>query len=239
MREPDNKRCCRNCVFAERPKTRWLRIILSRWPGLLICFHCATAPGELCETAAESVCPNFRRRRRPTVRTEPPQPPSDDIRYIPLTRGKHAIVDAADYPELSKHKWYTKCDPGGRHPYACRKAKNRDAIYMHRQIMNAPRGMEVDHIDGNTLNNRRSNLRLCTRLQNAQNRRRHAQRKRRFTGVYPCGDKWVAEVTHARRDHYVGRFDSEVEAARAWDRKKFELAGEFARLNFPREKDGS
>lgn len=238
MSEPESKRCCRNCVFAERPQGRLLRVILARWPALLLCFCCARAPGQMCAVMGEFGCANFRRKRRPTVRVEPPRPPSDDVRYIPLTRGRHAIVDAADYPELSKHKWYTQCAGRGRHPYACRKAKDRDLIYMHRQIMKPPPGKEVDHIDGNTLNNRRSNLRVCTRLQNAQNRRRYTPRRSRFTGVYPSGDKWAAEVTHARRVYYLGQFDDEIEAAKAWDRKKFELAGEFARLNFPREEQG-
>ena len=94
------QRCCANCVFGERLRTRWLRVILTRWPGLLICFHKAGAGGEISEVTACSVCPNFRARRAPTVQSAPRESSDPAIRYISLTRGKHAIVDAADYPAL-------------------------------------------------------------------------------------------------------------------------------------------
>jgi hypothetical protein len=236
MNEPKPKRCCGNCAFAERPTTRWLRIILSRWPGLLICFHCPKAPGEMCEVAAHHSCPNYRPRRRPVVRTEPPQPESDDVRYIPLTQGKHAIVDAADYPELSRYKWYALAPSRDGRFYAVRKEKGQ-TVLMHRQIMNPPDGMVVDHIDGNSLYNRRRNLRICTPFQNAQNQRRPKRGESKFVGVYRVGDKWEASVGHRGRTYYVGRFDDEVEAAKARDAKKLELAGEYAGLNFPPEAD--
>lgn len=238
MNESRTKRCCRNCVFAERPTSRWLRIILSRWPGLLLCFHCAAAPGQMCEVMAEGQCPNFRRRRGPVVRVDPPEPPNDDIRYISLTQGKHAIVDAADYPELSRYRWCISPTAGGGQAYAYRRHKGHP-VYMHRQIMKPPPGMVVDHINGNSLDNRRCNLRICTRSQNAQNRRWHGPRKHRFVGVHPVGDKWEAVVAYKGRKYQVGTFDDEVEAAKARDAKKLELAGEFASLNFPPEDEAA
>ncbi|MDI9433494.1 MAG: hypothetical protein QM570_17405 [Planctomycetota bacterium] len=87
----------------------------------------------------------------------------------------------------------------------------------------------------NGLDNRRCNLRICTQLQNSQNSRRRRPGKSRFRGVFPRGDKWQAAVQHNGKPMYLGLFDEEVEAARARDRKAFELAGEFAVLNFPDE----
>jgi hypothetical protein len=100
---------------------------------------------------------------------------------------------------------------------------------MHRLIMQAPKGMVVDHINGNGLDNRRCNLRLCTPAQNRRNRHKHAGGRSRFLGVSPCGDKWNARVA----GRYLGLFDDEVEAAKARDRKARQLYGEHAWLNFP------
>jgi len=146
------QRCCANCVFGERLRTRWLRVILTRWPGLLVCFHKAGADGEISEVIATGTCRNFRARRAPTVRSAPRESPDPAIRYISLTRGKHAIVDAADYPALARYKWYAQRTDRCSTFYACRNHKGR-AISMHRQIMKPPKGMVVDHINGNGLDN--------------------------------------------------------------------------------------
>lgn len=236
MNERNNERCCRNCVFAERPAERWLRAILSRWPGLLLCFHCVRAPGRMCEVGAHHVCANFCPRPRPVRRAEARESDDDDIRYIPLTRGMHAIVDAADYAELSRYKWYALAPSSNGRFYAVRKEKGR-TVLMHRQIMDPPDGMVVDHIDGNSLHNRRGNLRTCTPFQNAQNQRRSKRGQSRFVGLHRVGDKWETTVAYNGRSYYVGRFDDEVEAAKARDAKKLELAGEFAGLNFPEKAD--
>ncbi|HNY80047.1 MAG: HNH endonuclease [Sedimentisphaerales bacterium] len=228
------QRCCANCVFGERLRTRWLRVILTRWPGLLICFHKAGAGGEISEVTACSVCPNFRARRAPTVQSAPRESSDPAIRYISLTRGKHAIVDAADYPALAKYKWYAQRADRTRTFYACRSHRGRP-ISMHREIMKPPKGMVVDHINGNGLDNRRCNLRICTQLQNSQNSRRRKPGKSQFRGVFPRGEKWQAAIQHDGKPMYLGLFDEEVEAAKARDRKAYELAGEFAVLNFPGE----
>jgi len=227
------RRCCGNCTYAERLRTRWLRLILLRWPGLWICFHKAGADGEISEVLETDCCRNWRAARTPTVWAAPRESPDPAIRYISLTRGKHAMVDAADYPKLAKHKWYAQRADGSGTFYACRTRKGR-SVSMHRQIMKAPKGMVVDHINGNGLDNRRCNLRICTQLQNSQNTRRRRPGKSRYRGVFPRGDKWQAAIQHDGNQLYLGLFDTDIEAAMARDRKAIELAGEFAVLNFPK-----
>ncbi|MBN2312335.1 MAG: HNH endonuclease [Sedimentisphaerales bacterium] len=93
-------------------------------------------------------------------------------------------------------------------------------IYMHRLIMNPPSKMQVDHIDGDGLNNQRANLRICTQAENARNRRKHNRRQSsKFKGV--CFDKrddrWRAYIKKSGKRYYLGYFDSEVKAASAYD----------------------
>jgi len=96
------------------------------------------------------------------------------------------------------------------------------------------KGMVVDHLDGNSLNNRKSNLRVCTVSQNHQNRR-WTYGSSRYKGVWwnKKMKKWVAGITLKRKYIFIGHFADEVAAAKAYDRKAAELFGEFAYLNFP------
>jgi len=224
---------CRDCVYAGRGSGRWLRVALLRWPGLLICANCVDAPGELRDVPATGLCRNFRRRRGPVVRREPP---NDEIRYIPLTRGKYAIVDAADYEWLSKHKWFANGNEETGF-YAARWLPNHKMLLMHRAIMDPPEGMIVDHIDRNRLNDCRANLRNCTWKENMRNTPSSRNATSRFKGVHFVKKigKWVATIRCDGKTTYLGAFDDEIEAARAYDRKARELFGEFAYLNFPDE----
>ena len=225
---------CRDCVYAGRGSGRWLRVALLRWPGLLICANCTEAPGELRDVPATGLCRNFRRRRGPVVRRTPPEPPNDAIRYIPLTRGKYAIVDAADYAWLSQYKWFANGNERTGF-YAARWLPNHKMLLMHRAIMDPPEGMIVDHINRNSLNDRRRNLRICTRKQNVRNGGPSRRSSSRFKGVSFCrkSGKWIASISYNGKSMYLGSFDDEIEAARAYDRKARELFGEFAYLNFP------
>ena len=105
---------------------------------------------------------------------------------------------------------------------------------MHREIMHAPDGMVVDHKNRNGIDNRPDNLRVCTPAQNEYNKAPRGKRSR-FKGVYPDGDKWYAVIKHKGETYYLGTFDDEIAAAKARDRKAYELEGEFAYLNFPEE----
>ncbi len=104
---------------------------------------------------------------------------------------------------------------------------------MHRQIMNAPPGMDVDHQDHNTLNNQRANLRVCTRTQNNANSRKRNGCTSRFKGVYWYRERkrWLVQITTAGRTNTLGYFEDEVEAACAYNAAALEQFKEFALLN--------
>jgi len=157
------------------------------------------------------------------------------MREIPLTQGKVAIVDDKDYAELSKYKWYAKRK--GRIWYVARyvgKRPHRKYMYMHRQILNPPPGLQCDHINSNGLDNRRCNLRLCTNSQNSMNQRSRDGTSE-FKGVHwhKRKKKWEAEIMHNEKHFHVGSFVNEEDAARAYDAAAREHFGEFAWLNFP------
>lgn len=161
---------------------------------------------------------------------------------IPLTQGKVAVVDEEDFDRLNKHKWYA-CKNGNTF-YALRKSNvngKRLTILMHREILGLkPGDPGVDHRDGNGLNNRRKNLRLASHEQNGMNRRRNKNGTSRFKGVYweKNHRKWHVRIKFGGKYVHIGYFDSEEDAARAYDEKAKELFGEFARLNKVGENDG-
>ncbi|RAK52107.1 AP2/ERF family transcription factor [Phenylobacterium deserti] len=158
-------------------------------------------------------------------------------REIPLTKGKVAIVDDADFDWLSQWKWM--CSNGGRAVRGPRGEerypKRHRLIMMHRQLLQAPDGLEVDHIDGDPLNNQRSNLRLCTHQQNMKNRSGYRSDKLKGAFFNRSIGRWQAVIVCDGRRHYLGTFGAELDAALAYDKAARELHGAFARLNFPDE----
>jgi HNH endonuclease len=163
------------------------------------------------------------------------------MRAIILTRGMEAIVDDADYEWLSKHNWHAS--PAGRKTkywYAYRNCSGRSPLSMHREIMGNPEGMLVDHINGNTLDNRRENLRLCTKSDNKRNSRKctreHKGKKYKgigFDGRCSEGTYWAAVYVNGKKIYKTNKFRAPEEAARAYDELATEHYGEFANLNFP------
>jgi hypothetical protein len=207
-------------------------------PTFLLCTNHPDSPGHLREVVPTGVCRNFRERQwmaeRPRkVQADAAVSKSDKtVRRIPLGHNRFAIVDARDYKWLSKYKWCASNKRGTI--YAMRRTKEGKTVYMHREIMQAPKGTVVDHIDHNTLNNRRCNLRVCTLEQNYANMGPHGG-KSGYVGVYPRAGKWEAGITWHGEHFYLGRYDDPVEAAKARDRKAYELHGPYAYLNFPED----
>ncbi len=228
LREARPKRSCHDCIFCVSNLLLWARTLLSGFPVTGQCANHPDTPGQM-RPIPGAPCRNFQAKPRPAGVT-PPVPPNGKVAYIPLTRGLHVLVDAADYEWLSRYKWHATHPTCAGTIYACRRDGPR-TVLMHRQIMNPPQGMVVDHINGNGLDNRRCNLRICPHRQNIWHSRKRCDGQSRFIGVCPVGDKWRAAVA----GKYLGLFDDEVEAARVRDRKAREVFGEFASLNLPPE----
>lgn len=149
-------------------------------------------------------------------------------KQIPLNnkRGEilYALVDDSDYTELSRHKW---------HLLAGRYAGRTGHVYMHRQILSAPTDASVDHIDGNGLNNTRSNLRLVSQSQNNMNAKPRQKSTSRYKGVYwnDHHQKWSAHIQVDGKKTYIGRYATQREAALAYNEAAKRHFGEYARLN--------
>jgi hypothetical protein len=152
---------------------------------------------------------------------------------IPLSQGKVAIVDDEDYERVSQFKWCAMNTYGDKW-YAARgigkKAGQKNkTIYLHRFILDVPL---VDHIDGDSLNCRRANLREVTPKQNSWNRK--AWGDSGFKGViYIGGGRWKAMINTEASRQLIGVFDSPEQAAHAYDAKAKEVYGAYAWLNFP------
>ena len=157
------------------------------------------------------------------------------MREIRLSKGKVALVDDADHEWLSKLSWHV--DYSGKRPYAVHRAyPDLRRVSMHRLIMGFPEGLTIDHIDGDSLNNCRSNLRVCTVAENVRNK--SPANKRQFKGTCPHYRPgfWRASIcAHGVIHRLHGPYDTEEAAARAYDELAKKLHGPFARLNFPDE----
>ncbi len=159
---------------------------------------------------------------------------------IPLTQGKVAQIDDADWPLVNQHKWYAAKQADGLF-YAVTKVWNPETqkqsiMRMHRVIAGVAKGVMVDHNDGDGLNNRRCNLRAATCAQNSRNRRKQINAKwSKFKGVtwVKRDQKWKAAIWINGKYHHLGYFDTETGAAAAYDRAAIEKFGAFARPNFP------
>lgn len=172
------------------------------------------------------------------------------VREVPLTRGIVALVDEADWHRelsvtfvdgrtwrgtLAEPSWFAVVR--GAKAYAGSKVIGKADLSLHRAIMCAGVGQIVDHIDGNGLNNRRSNLRFATQQQNCQNRRAMLGCSSRFKGVsfVSASGRWHAYIKHNQKRTHLGFFDDEEAAARAYDEAARLFFGEYAKLNFPLE----
>lgn len=155
---------------------------------------------------------------------------------IPLTQGKFAIVDEADFARVAEYQWYAHREGRTFYAYANirRSDGSRTIIKMHRLLH--PEWTEVDHCDGNGANNTQVNMRRATHSENLRNSRKQQGTSSSFKGVYldKRRSKWHARITLSGGRHAdLGHHASEEEAARAYDKAAVELFGESACLNFP------
>ena len=159
------------------------------------------------------------------------------FKTIPLTQGYETIVDTEDYDRLvSMGRWHVQ-KMGENQIYARRQERvdgKQKALLMHRIVMNASKGFHVDHKNGKGLDNRKLNLRLCTKSQNAMNGSSHSDGSSKFKGVWwhKSHNKWGAQIMTDGKLNHLGSFEKEVDAAKAYDKAAKEFHGEFARLNF-------
>ena len=156
-------------------------------------------------------------------------------REIPLTKNRVALVDDEDFEELSQFKW--RLGDNRKYPhkvYAIRKGRKgegKKTISMHRVIAGAPDGAEVDHIDGDGLNNTKSNLRIVTRQDNAKNRRLSTNNYSGYTGVYmdKRSGRWKATLRVNKKFIWLGSHSTIQEAAMAYQIAADEHFGQFRR----------
>ncbi len=153
---------------------------------------------------------------------------------VPLSQGRSALIDGVDSAIIAGHGW---CAVKVRNTFYVRARAKKDSgcgkkVQMHRLIINAKRGQIVDHINGDGLDNRQSNLRICTNMQNMQNMKARWG-KSKYKGVHWVDKqkKWRAQMTINYKRINLGYFSSEIEAAKAYDTAAIKHFGEFANIN--------
>lgn len=152
------------------------------------------------------------------------------MKYIQLTQGKQTKVDNDDFDELNRLKWtFSK-------GYAAKKLPGNKNLFLHSLITRCPPNKKVDHINGNGLDNRRSNLRICTQQQNTFNQKLSKSNKSGYKGVcyFPYGKrikKWVAKININGKQKHLGYFATKIEGAREYNKAAIKYFGVYANLN--------
>ena len=147
---------------------------------------------------------------------------------IKLTQGKVALIDDVDINIVNQYQW--SYDPKG---YAMTNGKDRRTIRMHRLIMLIPEGMEIDHIDGNGLNNVRNNLRIVTHAENMLNRKLNTNNSSGYkAGTWKADPKkWAAQIQFDGKNHVLGYYEDKLDAAKAYNIAAIKYHNVHARLN--------
>ncbi len=156
---------------------------------------------------------------------------------VPLTRGLVSVIDAADVPLVERWNWTALVQNGGSCCYAYRRGPKpagggpQPCYRMQRVLLGDPPGWIVDHINGDTLDNRRGNLRLATRAENAMNSRVRSDNLSGHRNVFWDGSRscWNVKVRRNGRDYHIGYFDNLLDAAIAAEEARERLHGDFAR----------
>ena len=163
-------------------------------------------------------------------------------KQIQIAKGKFAIVDDEDYESLIKHKWSLSIGTN-RTYYAHRRKKSKEIINgeshmisMHCSILKAPYGFQIDHINGNGLDNRKCNLRIASRSENQRNSQKRIDNTSGYKGVYldkgARHKRWKAQICVNSKRINLGRYHFPEQAAQAYDDAARKYFGDFARTNF-------
>ena len=158
------------------------------------------------------------------------------MKSVLLTQNKFTIIDDEDYKLISDYKWCVS-EKRNNTFYAVTNTKDRKRLYLHRLIMEANKGDEIDHINHDTLDNRRSNLRITNPQQQQWNRTKgHFPCSSEYKGVHwfkwgKRHKRWKAVITVTRKTIFLGYFLHEIEAAREYDKAAIEYFGEYAYIN--------
>ena len=159
------------------------------------------------------------------------------LQFNCINDGTAFFVDACDFEVVAVYKWRAMDNPSRFVRYVGRMEGSKTFL-LHRDIMQPPQTLTVDHRDKDTFNNRRYNLRVCTIGQNLMNRHNFKRTASGFRGVYGgATGRWYAVISIGDQNKKLslGGFDSPEAAARAWDAEAFARRGEFAQLNFPND----
>lgn len=156
------------------------------------------------------------------------------MKEVKLTQGKVSIVDDEDFAEVSRMKWCLLKGPSGNGYARCHKRGTRNGyIALHHFIMKSEQAScEIDHINGNSLDNRKSNLRFCSRSDNAKNRKPWGRSQYMGVTLRENG-KWLAKININGKQVHLGVFIEEADAALAFDKAAIKTGNSFYRLNFP------
>lgn len=183
----------------------------------------ALGQGTFCSRACQH-------KPRPLI----PHPTLPGCLIVTLTKGKVAIIDDADAAIVAPYSWSVMWN--GHRWYARRGDRVVGKhVYMHRAVLGLPDGLDGDHMNGDSLDNRRSNLRPATQAQNMANRGKQSNNPTGFKGVrkHPTNGLYRAYITFKYKRETIGWYATPEEAARAYDARARVLHGEFAVLNFP------
>lgn len=158
------------------------------------------------------------------------------MKEIPLTRDKVAIIDDEDYERINQHKWYAY---KSKRTFYAQRRDGKKILWMHRIIINPSPDEQIDHINGDGLDNRKSNLRIATQHQNTMNCRKRAIHRgkppsSKYKGVSKCKTTghWIVQLGFNGSYIWGGTYLTEIEAAKAYDIKAKELFGIYAKTNF-------
>ena len=151
-------------------------------------------------------------------------------KLVPLTNGGFATVSAIDYRRVSQQKWCLCTSKGCKYVMS---SHSRGKKSLHRFVMRARKGIIIDHINRNTLDNRRDNLRACSIAQSNMNRRGNVGGSSRFKGVhwYESRQRWKCSIKVCGKQYYLGEFHNEQDAAITYNVAAQIFFGEFAYLN--------